>query len=201
MVVCVTRSMKVCMFNERNGIMPIKHIDGLSGLHEIQSSVNQMTYMETHSIRLLELLDVVMERTYSHAPRRAQSYILDRSERRNPVKQQRERLLEKAIWMQWNNDVVGQRKASFQNSLCRHIQTFQMPLQGTRADKSWGKIDLVGATDAGLPTVLELKRESAADTPLRMLVEGLAYAVAVRKAWNEGHLRREWAKFVTSLFR
>src|SRR5262249_6805321 len=30
-------------------------------------------------------------------------------------------------------------------------------------------------------------------TPLRMLVEGLAYACAVRKAWNEGGLRAEWA--------
>jgi len=41
--------------------------------------------------------------------------------------------------------------------------------------------------------VIELKQEGATDTPLRMPVEALAYACAVRKAWNEGRLRVEWA--------
>src|SRR5262249_26254394 len=40
--------------------------------------------------------------------------------------------------------------------------------------------------------VIELKQEGAKDSPLRMLVEGVAYACAVRKAWNEGGLRTEW---------
>jgi hypothetical protein len=43
-----------------------------------------------------------------------------------------------------------------------------------------------------LPAVIELKQENAKDTPLRMLAEGLAYACAVRKGWNEGKLRTEW---------
>jgi hypothetical protein len=63
----------------------------------------------------------------------------------------------------------------------------------TRRDKRWGKIDLVGVTSDASPVVIELKREDAKDTLLRMLVEGVAYACAVRKAWNEGGLRAKWS--------
>lgn len=67
-----------------------------------------------------------------------------------------------------------------------------MPLQGKRADKGWGKIDLIGATPEALPAVIELKQEGAKDTPLRMLAEALAYACAVRVAWQAGRFRDEW---------
>ena len=186
--------------SEGSEAMPrkINLIDGQRALHELRPSVNQLSYMTEHSQRLLELLDVLIERTYALAPKRVQGYQLDRCERRHPVDSQRERLLEKAIWKQWNSDAVKQHGAPFQGTLCRHIQTFQMPLCGRRTDRSWGKIDIVGVTDSGLPVVLELKQEEAKDTPLRMLAEGLAYAVAVRRAWNEGFLRKEWIQCVTS---
>ena len=174
----------------------IKPIDCAAALHELVPSVNQLTYMTEHAVRLVEVLNVKLERTYALAPKRKQSYKLIRRERKNP--QDRERLLEKAIWMQWNEAAVKRHGQSFVVGLCRHIQTYQTPLQGSRSDTSWGKIDLVGVTDAGLPVVLELKREDSNDTPLRMLVEGLAYAVAVRRAWNEGHLRDQWAETITT---
>lgn len=176
----------------------IRVIDGQAALHELQPSVDQLSYMAEHSQRLLELLDVLIERTYALAPKRLQGYQLDRFERRNPDASQRERLLEKAIWKRWNRNAVEQYGASFQGASCHHIQTFQLPLQGRWADKSWGKVDLVGVTGSGLPMVLELKQGEAKDTPLRMVVEGLAYAVAVRRAWNEGCLRTEWEQHVTN---
>lgn len=176
----------------------IRHIDGKKRLHELCTMVNQISKMKQHSEKLIELFDVIIEQTYSAAPKRVQGYKLDRAERRNPVLQQRERLLEKAIWKQWQYEDVLNNKKSICPNLCHYIQTFQMPLQGQRTDKSWGKIDLVGVTEDGLPVVLELKREDSDETPLRMLVEGLAYAVAVRRAWNEGCLRQEWVNVVTN---
>src|SRR5690606_13284138 len=105
----------------------------------------------------------------------------------------RERLIEKLIWKAWSFEAVARHGQPFLGNVCRFIQTYQMPLQGTRADRGWGKIDLLGSTFQALPAVIELKQEKAKDTPLRMLVEGLAYACAVRKGWNEGKLRTEWA--------
>jgi len=173
----------------------LKAIDGALGLHEITASVRQLSYMKRHSKTLLDTLNVKLEITYCKAPVRrqekGQSYELQRSEKADPAVG--ERLLEKRIWKGWNFQAVAKHKQPFLGEYCRFIQTYQMPLQGTRKDTRWGRIDLVGASPDSLPVVIELKQKSAKDTPLRMLVEGLAYACAVRKAWNEGGLRAEWA--------
>lgn len=166
------------------------------GLHQLRASVDQLGYMTQHTECLLKVINVVLERTYAMAPRRMKSYELGRRERKNPHKSERERLLEKAIWKQWAWEQFSVHQNGFSAETCQHIQTFQMPLRGNRGDKSWGMVDLVGVSFSSSPVVLELKQEAAKDTPLRMLVEGLAYAVAVRRAWNEGNLREEWLKSV-----
>ena len=177
----------------KNKLIPI---DGTVPLHKLGASARQLSYMQEHSEAVLELLDVLLERTYAEAPRRKQSYKLRRKVRENP--KDRERLLEKAIWTQWNDDEVKQNSQPFAANTCQHVQSYQMPLQGSRSDGSWGKLDLIGVTQSGLPVVLELKREESVEPPLRILIEGLAYAVAVRRAWNEGSLREQWNETVTS---
>jgi hypothetical protein len=173
----------------------LKAIDDALALHEIIASVRQLSYMKQHSKALLDTLNVKLEITYARAPvgrqTKGQTYELQRGEKPDPSI--RERLLEKLIWTGWRFQAVAEHGQPFLAGDCRFIQTYQMPLQGTRNDIRWGKIDLVGATPDALPVVIELKQEGATDTPLRMLVEGLAYACAVRKAWNEGGLRAEWA--------
>ena len=175
--------------------MPHTPIGCRLGLHEIQDAVNQLSYMEQHSTHLLNHINVMLEQTYAMSPKRKASYKLDRGEGKRPTESQRERLLEKAIWRKWRR-AAGLAGDHSQECLlteqCTHIQTYQMPLQDRRSDKSWGKIDLVGVSPTGMPVVLELKKDDAGDTPLRILVEGLAYAVAVRRAWNEGTLREQW---------
>jgi hypothetical protein len=172
----------------------LKPIGDSLGLHEIIASVRQLSFMKQHSQTLLDTLSVKLEATYAKAPSgrqaKGQTYELQRHEKPDPSV--RERLLEKLIWMGWRFQAVAQHGQPFLGEVCQFIQTYQMPLQGTRKDARWGKIDLVGATPAALPAVVELKQESATDTPLRMLAEGLAYGCAVRKAWNEGGLRAEW---------
>ncbi len=173
----------------------LKAIDDALGLHEIINSVRQLSYMKQHSQAILNRLNDILAITFARAPvgRKSdgQTYELERAERPDP--RVRERMLEKLIWKGWGFEAVAGHGLPFFNGVCRFIQTYQMPLQGTRKDARWGKIDLVGATPDALPVVIELKQEGATDTPLRMLAEGLAYACAVRKAWNEGGLRAEWA--------
>ncbi len=55
---------------------------------------------------------------------------------------------------------------------------YQTPLKARRADTGVGKIDLLGLIGNRL-AVVELKRGSGRDTPLRALLEGLAYCAIV----------------------
>lgn len=182
--------------------MPITPINPARGLHEQEPSVNQLGYMADHSKRLHDILDAQIERTYACAPIRAKrekkdkTYCLTRPDGGTP--NGREAILERAIWKQWNSNAFMQNKSRFHDALCRHVQTYQMPLKDKESD-AWGEIDLVGVSEDGLPVILELKQENSQDTPLWMLAQGLAYAVAVQRAWNDGCLRNEWEEHVTPL--
>lgn len=62
---------------------------------------------------------------------------------------------------------------------------YQTPLKAKQMDEGVGNIDLFGVIDKELPTVIELKIENLdggrADTPLRALLEGLAYCSIVER--------------------
>lgn len=64
-----------------------------------------------------------------------------------------------------------------------NIIDYQTPLKSKQGDKGIGKIDLFGVIDNSIPAVIELKIDSTkgrkADTPLRALLEGLAYCAVV----------------------
>lgn len=64
-----------------------------------------------------------------------------------------------------------------------NIIDYQTPLKSKQGDKGIGKIDLFGVLDNSTPTVIELKinaiKGRKADTPLRALLEGLAYCAIV----------------------
>ena len=62
------------------------------------------------------------------------------------------------------------------------IIDYQMPLKARQGDLGVGKVDLFAVVDGRLPCVIELKaaRETTrGDTPLRALLEGLAYCAIV----------------------
>ncbi len=63
------------------------------------------------------------------------------------------------------------------------VMDYQTPLKSKQSDRGIGKVDLFGVVDKTLPTVIELKVEgqngSHSDTPLRALLEGLAYCAIV----------------------
>jgi hypothetical protein len=68
---------------------------------------------------------------------------------------------------------------------CLDILDYQTPLKASHEDKKVGKLDLFGVIDQSLPCIIELKVEgqsnNRADTPLRALLEGLAYCAIVEK--------------------
>ena len=58
-----------------------------------------------------------------------------------------------------------------------------MPLFDNINRNGWAFIDLVGITAEGAPVIIELKGNDAGDTPQRVIMEGIAYAIALRKVW------------------
>ena len=62
------------------------------------------------------------------------------------------------------------------------IIDYQMPLKARQDDLGVGKVDLFAVLDGRLPCVVELKvagEKTCGDTPLRALLEGLAYCAIV----------------------
>jgi hypothetical protein len=79
--------------------------------------------------------------------------------------------------------------------VCKRIQTYQYPLQERgKESRYWGKIDLLGIGADFLPVPIELKKRDAVESPLRMLVEVVAYGFAIRKVWPR--LKDHWDKAV-----
>ena len=63
------------------------------------------------------------------------------------------------------------------------IIDYQTPLKAKRADSRIGKIDLLGLVGDRL-AVIELKRASSRDSPLRAFLEGLAYCAIMESNLN-----------------
>jgi hypothetical protein len=60
----------------------------------------------------------------------------------------------------------------------------QVPLYSQRGADGWGAIDLFGLTGDGRPVIIELKKDSSTETPLRALLEAAAYAISVGENWD-----------------
>jgi len=73
------------------------------------------------------------------------------------------------------------------------IIDYQVPLKAKQDDKGIGKIDLFGVIDKEIPCAIELKVDQDSggkpDTPLRALLEGLAYCAIIesnkKDIWKE----------------
>lgn len=170
-------------------------------------ALNQLQNTREHCQQWLNSFLPLLHVTRNAAPvrrvgARNDAYGLRRHANEQIDSSERERLLEQAIWVQWSQTGGEGQGREFIPDICRYLQAYQVPLQESRDDLGWGKVDLIGVSSRGLPVVIELKREqhqdngNQADTPLWMLAEAISYALAVQKSWAGTDLRNEWANFV-----
>ncbi len=96
--------------------------------------------------------------------------------------------LERSLHAQWPAAGVNH----FWPTICVGFPAYQLPLFGRQKKNSWGYIDLVGVSPSGNPQVVELKIGSSDDSPFHLIVQGVAYAIALRHAWNRGEFRLHW---------
>jgi hypothetical protein len=169
-------------------------IDGTIGFHQIlsqQKACLAITRISISAPQITEHLDRIIQKTYDPAPVREENYKLSLIHGKEPTERTPERLLERRLFDQWDQCRLT-RQEEFLPSVCRCFVGYQVPLANEESDKIWGKIDLLGVSPQWLPVVVELKQEKAKDSPLKMLVEAAKYAIALRKAWQEGCLSERW---------
>jgi hypothetical protein len=159
------------------------------GLHELGNAGEgfsfQLSFAKEQTEDILGNLHNLVKNTINKAPMREGTFCLNRVT--DPKLTHEEHKWERAMYKKWGPKGSGEFV-----SMCKRIQTYQYPLQESRKDKYWGKIDLIGIGTDFLPVPVELKKREATESPLRMLVEVAAYGIAIRKVWP--NLREHWVK-------
>jgi hypothetical protein len=160
------------------------------GLHELANSGSysfQLAFAKEQAEDILTNLKRLVDNTLEKAPMRTKKFCLDRVTA--PKITHEEDKWERAIYKRW-----APKSAEEYVPVCKHIQTYQYPLQASYRDKCWGKIDLLGIGADFLPVPNELKKRRTNESPLRMLVEVAAYGFAILKVWP--NLKVEWANAI-----
>jgi len=163
------------------------------GLHELANSGEgrdsfsfQLAFAKEQTEDILRNLDNLVENTKCKAPMRTKDFCLGR--RTKPKLTHEEDKWERAMYEKW-----GPPKGPGEYvPICKRIQTYQYPLQASRKDRCWGKIDLLGIGADFLQVQNELKKRRTTESPLRMLVEVAAYGFAIQKVWPK--LKDHWVE-------
>jgi len=181
-------NLELKVLGSSRGTMSDEENDRLRSLHALKDTFTK-SHMGPQCDALVANLAEAISATETAAPFRRQGYLQTRGTDRLVDPTSTEARLETAMWQHWRN-----RSSSFWH----RIVSYQVPLRATRKDREgngWGCVDLLGVSAQGLPVVIEIKREDAADTPAKMLVQAAAYALALRAAWRRG-FRSEWRAIV-----
>lgn len=172
-----------------------------NGLHILKDAWTQKAYLGPQSRLLAENLKSAVDATFEAAHERMQGFQLGRPITEVMDISSGERRLEAAMLRRWIRPGMWPIPGGWMQ-----LVAFQVPLFAQQQREQWGSIDLMGVNAAGLPVVVELKRSPDAEpdgksggseTPLRMILESAAYAVALRKNWPR--FRPEWIAHLTKI--
>ncbi len=156
-------------------------IDCAESLHITKGRFRKQ-YMAMQCQQLERGLDQAIEATKEFAPVRvAKTYFPQRAER---LPRDDESKWEEAIWRRWSHPEATPAPD------WNRILYYQVMLRDTNKDLGWGEIDLIGIREELIPVVVELKIQESI-TPASTMVQGVAYAIAIQKAWR-GRLRQDW---------
>lgn len=172
----------------------MKKIEPDMSFHKVKDII-QLRFMAEQAKQIKEHLTKLLESTWRVAPVQQNCpYVLCRDGKRRKLRQTDnarskwdEKHWEEACYHKWYCGEDG-LASSFP---FRTIMSYQVMLRDTNEDREWGKIDLLGVSSKALPVVIELKSKDG-EYLLRAVAEGVAYAVAVKKAWSDGGLRAQW---------
>jgi hypothetical protein len=159
-------------------------------LHILKDTWKQKAYIGEHSRTLAEGLETAINATNESAPIRTIGYFIHRDDNNQMDPSQRERIWEQSIFRKWNSQNQSEIPGCW-----KYIIAFQVPLFNDKNKDFWGKIDLLGISQDGTLSVIELKKDpktlptgrtGPSETPLRIIMEAAAYAIAIKKNWEIG---------------
>ena len=169
--------------------------DASDGLHKLKEKCKNKSAILPLSKFLTskDNLEDAIRATYQAAQERRKSFRLDREPPKNP--DVNERFWEKGLYLKWGKGNDKKRRVP---GCWTHLTSYQVPLFDKGEKQNWGAVDLLGYLNQSgkcFPVILELKSEpppsnsngltaNMSETPLRMVLEAAAYAVALRKNWN-----------------
>jgi len=167
---------------------PFNGFSAADGFHVLKDKWVQKKYLQQQSERLLEEFEVGLDTTRRAAPERSLGFQLDREATREIEPSQRERRWERTAFRRWSKGGLSPVSQCWDR-----LVAFQVPLFENEEKSSWGYIDLLGVISDGTPVIVELKKEPRAkstggtdtsESPLRMVLEAAAYAIALRRNWE-----------------
>lgn len=159
------------------------------GLHVLKDEWCQKSYFGEQSQYLCEHFDEAVAATKAAAPVRTQGYALGRSTTVKIDESERERRWERAVFERWRSSGLSPVRLCWDRMIA-----FQIPLFDQQEKDGWGYIDLLGILGRSEICVIELKKEPAtkrsggtdsSESPLRMVLEAAAYAIALQKNWRQ----------------
>lgn len=170
------------------------------GLHKLRNVWGQhITSVSEQAASLADGFAEAVAATRRAVPRRqkGQSFLIDRSKGGSamPAKsmnpRSEERRIEAFLFARYGLKNPSEPKLPWATLI-----TYQLPLFDRRDRDGWGHVDLLGVSRTGMPLVIELKKGSSDETPLRGMIEALANAVAVQENWGSISLEIErlWAR-------
>jgi len=167
---------------------PFYGYEASAGLHILKDEWAQKTHFGTQSQYLAKNLKEAIKATEDAVPERKGGFKLDRKTPQSIDESSRERIWEAAVKQRWSDPGLSAVKGCWDR-----VIAFQVPLYAAQTKSSWGYIDLLGVVGNTIPTVIELKKDPRArptggtdssESPLRIVLEAAAYALALRVNWK-----------------
>lgn len=157
------------------------------GLHALRNAWTQRSRIAEHCRALASGLEDALRATRLATPRRpgrGKDFCIDSTSHvgRKGIEEidpkSEERKIEALLYQAY-----GPTGPLGPTDLWERLVAFQVPLFEELQRNDWGHIDLLALRSDGGPIVIELKKHDSVETPLRILIEGLANAIAVEENW------------------
>ena len=167
---------------------PLYELTAAAGFHVLKDRWTQKSHFGVQSQHLADNLKEAIKATKKAVPRRKGSFNLRRECSEKIDKTERERRWEASIYQRWSKPEPSPVKECWDR-----VIAFQVPLFASQKKAGWGYIDLMGIIGGTTPVVIELKKDprsvafggtNNSESPLRMVLEAAAYAVALRVNWE-----------------
>ena len=174
----------------------LQHLDFDKGLQDKQ---NKTAFLKIDFLELAKILSIesnfgkLLEATRVSARmriRKKQTYKKELLRHQTVAAALPESRLERAMWLRWGLHKECGNNPTFIKEF-PHIVSYQVPLYNEGPRDGWGKIDAVGIAYDLTPVVIELKADISNESLLRMVLEAVAYGIALQEAWKPRFLQ-DW---------